>query len=279
VTVDLRAGDYGPTLQGNWFGRLLATTGAATIRRFAALLVFVSFAATAVAAALHRDSWRRPVRMEFFAALHRTAVQSIPTIIGTGLLLGLVLVTQVVYWLQTAGQVQLVGSIVVRVLVREIAPMTVGLIVFGRVGTRVLIDLGEARPRGWLRQLERQGIDPVALLVMPRMLAYALGSFCLCTLLLITTLVTGYLVATALGLVTAPIWQFSQNVLRAMDFGDFLVPPAKCLVIGAAVALVCCATALARADHRLELQQLVPRGFVRAALAILVINGLFDLAI
>jgi phospholipid/cholesterol/gamma-HCH transport system permease protein len=279
MTVDLRAAAPPPAMQRHWFGRVLAATGATTIRRLEALLAFVAFAATAVVAALHRDSWRRPVRTEFFATLHRVAVQSIPTIVGTGLLLGLVLVTQVVYWLQTAGQVQLVGAIVVRVLVREIAPMTIGLIIFGRVGTRVLIDLGEARPRGWLRQLERQGIDPVSLLVMPRMLAYAIGAFCLCTLLLATTLLAGYLVATALGVVSVPIWQFGQNVLLAMDFDDFLVPPAKCLVIGAVVALVCCATALARADHRFELQQLVPRGFVRAALAILVVNGVFDLAV
>ena len=112
-----------------------------------------------------------------------------PTSLGTGVLLGFGLVTQVVYWLETAGQSQLVGTIVVRLLVREIAPIVVGLIILGRVGTRVLIDLGEARPRGWLRQLERQGIDPVALLVMPRVVGFAIGAFCLGTLLLVSTLV------------------------------------------------------------------------------------------
>jgi phospholipid/cholesterol/gamma-HCH transport system permease protein len=279
VRADLRALSADGPRAPRWFGRLVATTGAATLRRLGSLLVFASFAATVVVAALRRTSWRRPVRVAFLEALHRVAVQSAPTVVGTGVLLGFVLVAQVVYWLETAGQAQLVGAIVVRVLVQEIAPVVVGLIVFGRVGTRVLIDLGEARPKGWLRQLERQGIDPVTLLVMPHMLAYSVGSFCLCTMLLITTLTVGYLVATALGLVTVPIWQFGQNVLLAMDLSDFIVPPAKCLVIGAAVALVCCATALARSEESYELQQLVPRGFVRAALAILLVNGIFDLAI
>jgi len=260
-----------------WIGRLLAATGAATLRRVDALLVFVAFSATAVAAALRRDSWRRPVRMAFRNTLHRVAVQSIPTILSAGILLGLGLVTQVVYWLETAGQRQLVGAIVVRVLVREIAPIVVGFIVLGRVGTAVLIDLGEARPRGWLRQLERQGVDPVALLVMPRVVAFAVGAFCLGTLLLVSTLVSGYLAGSALGLVTVPIWQFGQNVLQAMDLGDFVIPPVKCLSIGIAVALVCCATALARADESDELQRLVQRGFMQSALAILVVNGAFDL--
>lgn len=265
--------------RGSWFGRLLAATGAHVLRRVEAALVFAAFSATVMVAALRRESWRRPVRAVFFDSLHRVAVDSALTTIGTGIVLGFVLVAQVVYWLETAGQSQLVGEIVERSLVREIAPVVVGFIIFGRAGTRILIDLGEARPKGWLRQLERQGIDPVALLVMPRMTAHAIGAFCLSTILLISTLVTGYLVASALGLVTFPIWQFGQNVMRAMDIADFIVPPVKSVIIGALVALVCCATALTRATAGSEVQRLVARGFVRVALAILFVSGVFDLAV
>jgi phospholipid/cholesterol/gamma-HCH transport system permease protein len=247
------------------------------MRRVDAMLVFTSFSATVVAAALRRDSWRRPVRKALLDALHRVAVQSLVTTLGAGVLLGLGLVVQVVYWLGTAGQTQLVGAIVVRVLVRNIAPIVVGLIILGRVGTGVLIDLGEARPRGWLRQLERQGIDPVALLVVPRMVGFAIGAFCLGTVLLVSTLTSGYLAASALGLITVPVLQFGQNFLMAMDVSDFIIPPVKCLAIGMAVAIVCCATALARADESYELPHLVQHGFVRSALAILVVNGAFDL--
>jgi phospholipid/cholesterol/gamma-HCH transport system permease protein len=259
-------------------GNLLAMTGTAVLRRLEAVLVFAAFCATAAAAAARRDSWRRPVRATFVDALYRLTVQAAATTLVTGLLLGVVLVAQVVYWLQTAGQAQLVGTIVVRLLVREIAPVVVGLIIFGRAGTGILVTLGEARPAGWLRQVERQGVDPMTLLVMPRMVAYAIGAFCLCTLLIVSTLVAGYLIASGLGIVTVPIWRFGQNVLFAMDFEDFIIPPAKCMVIGAAIALICSATALTRAVQSYELQRLVQRGFARAALAILVVSGVFDLA-
>jgi phospholipid/cholesterol/gamma-HCH transport system permease protein len=256
---------------------LFAATGNASVRRIESVLAFASFCTTAVAATLRRETWRPPVRAAFDEALYRVAVQSAATTLVAGLLLAVVLVTQVVYWLETAGQAQLVGSIVVRLLVREIAPMTVGLIILGRVGTGVLITLGEARPAGWLRQLERQGIDPMVLLVAPRLTAFSIGAFCLGTMLLVSTLLAGYAVASALGLTTVSVWRFGQNVLFAMDLADFIVPPAKCLVIGAAIALVCCATALGRANHSDELQRLVQRGFVRGGLAILVVNGVFDL--
>jgi phospholipid/cholesterol/gamma-HCH transport system permease protein len=258
-------------------GGLFAATGYAALRRIDGLLSFASFCATALAATVRRETWQRPVRGAFSEALYRVAIQCAATTVVTGLLLAVVLVTQVVYWLETAGQTQLVGSIVVRLLVRELAPMAVGLIILGRVGTGVLITLGEARPAGWLRQLERQGIDPMVLLVTPRLTAFAIGAFCLGTMLLVSTLLAGYAVASALGLVTVPIWRFGQNVLFAMTLADFIVPPAKCLVIGAAIALVCCATALTRASDDYELQRLVQRGFVRGALAILLVNGVFDL--
>jgi phospholipid/cholesterol/gamma-HCH transport system permease protein len=66
-------------------------------------------------------------------------------------------------------------------------------------------------------------------------------------------------------------------VLRATKVGDFIFPPLKCITIGFLVALACCATGLARRDESDELKLLVPRGFVRSALAILVVNSLFDL--
>jgi phospholipid/cholesterol/gamma-HCH transport system permease protein len=109
------------------------------------------------------------------------------------------------------------------------------------------------------------------------MVGFAIGGFCLGTLLLVSTLISGYLMGSALGLITVPVWQFGQNVLLAMEVTDFVVPPVKCLTIGMAVALVCCATALARTDERDEMQHLVQRGFIRSALAVLVVSGTFDL--
>ena len=60
---------------------------------------------------------------------------------------------------------------------------------------------------------------------------------------------------------------------------QFVIPPAKCVVTGLMVALVCTATALSRADENQELQRLVQQGFIRSALAILLVSAVFDLAV
>jgi len=263
--------------QRAWPRRALALLGAATIGNTSRMLLFVSFAATVAVVALRREAWRGPVWIEFKRVLHEVAVRSLPTTVVTGMLVGIALVTQAVYWLAQTGATGLVGPIIVILLVRELAPILVGLIVFGRSGTATLIELGEAQSKGWLRLLEIQGLDPLALLVLPRAVAFAVGAFCLATVLLCSTLLTSYLLAYALELVAYSIWDFADAVLRSMKATDFILPPLKCIVIGYLVAMTCCATGLGRHDDSDELQRLVPRGFVRSALAILLANTFFDL--
>lgn len=262
-----------------WLRRTLAAVGGAVLRGTANLLLFTSLAATVLLVAVRRGTWRGPVRVEFKRVLYGVAVSSLPTTIATGVLIGIALVTQAVYWLAATGQAGLVGPVIVILLIREIVPILVGLIVFGRSGTATLIELGEAQTGGWLRQFEIQGLDPLVLLVLPRALGFAIGAFCMATILLLSTLLTGYLAAHGLGLVAYSIWDFADLVLRAMTARDFVVPPLKCILVGFMVALTCCATGLGRRDESDELQRLVPRGFVRSALAILLINGLFDLVV
>jgi phospholipid/cholesterol/gamma-HCH transport system permease protein len=261
----------------NRFRRLLGGLGAFLRQGTSNLLLFVSLGATVLVVAARRSTWRAPVWAEFMRTLNAVAVSSLSTSMATGVLVGLALVSQAVYWLAATGQTGLVGQVIVILLIRELVPILVGLLIFGRNGTATLIELGEAHTGGWLRQFEIQGLDPMVLLVVPRALAFALGAFCMATVLLLTTLLTGYLIAHGLGLVAYSIWDFSDMVQRAMTVRDFIVPPLKCVVIGYMVALVCCATGLGRRDQSDELQRLVPRGFVRSALAILVINGVFDL--
>jgi phospholipid/cholesterol/gamma-HCH transport system permease protein len=260
-----------------WPRRALAALGAAVIVGTHRLLLFLSFTATVLLVATRRNAWQGPIWIEFKRVLHEVAVSSLPTTVATGMLVGFALVTQAVYWLEQTGTTGLVGPIIVVILIREFVPILVGLILFGRSGTATLIELGEAQTRGWLRLFELQGLDPLVMLVLPRAFGFALGAFCQATVLLLSTLTTGYLVAWGLGLVSYSIWDFSDLVLRATKVGDFIFPPLKCITIGFLVALVCCATGLGRRDESDELKRLVPRGFVRSALAILVVNSVFDL--
>ena len=106
-------------------------------------------------------------------------LQGLPSIIASGLLIGLAMVHQVLYWLQFAGQEGFIGEFLVLALVREIAPVLVGMIVIGRSGSMMMVELGAMRVGGQVHLLDAQRIDPFLYLVLPRVLATALGVFCL----------------------------------------------------------------------------------------------------
>jgi phospholipid/cholesterol/gamma-HCH transport system permease protein len=277
--MSMPASERADRREPSWARRQLAIVGSNTIVATHRLLLYLSLAATVLVVALRRGTWQGPVRVEFRRVLSEVAVRSLATTGATGLLVGFALVSQAVYWLAQTGTTGLVGPVIVVLLIREFVPILVGLILFGRSGTATLIELGEAQTRGWLRLFEIQGLDPLVMLIVPRALGFAVGAFCVATVLLVSTLLTGYVMANALGLVSYTIWDFVDLVLRAMTLHDFIFPPLKCITIGFAVALACCATGLGRRDEADELQRLVPRGFVRSALAIFVVNGIFDLAV
>ena len=161
-------------------------------------------------------TWRRTVRAELVRNCVQVALYGLPSIIITGLLVGLAMVNQVLYWLRLAGQEGLIGEFLVLVLVREIAPVLVGMIVIGRSGSMMMVELGAMRVSGQVHLLDAQGIDPFLYLVIPRVLATAIGMFCLSMVFLAVALTTGLVAANALGLTSLTLLDFFEEVLTAM---------------------------------------------------------------
>ncbi len=222
-------------------------------------------------------SWRRTVRHEFKLAMRQATGGGLATAMVTASLAGVAMVYEALYWLGVAGQAQLTGSILVTVLVRELTPLLVGLILLGRSGMLTVTELGLLQAGGQIRAMQAQGIDPFLLLVLPRTLAFALSGFTLGVIFAATALVFGFIVSGAIGSVQDSLWTFLDRVLQAMTVRDYMVMPMKLLVIGLLVGLSSCLTGLgARNDD--DLASLIPRGFVRGILVIMVTSILFTMA-
>jgi phospholipid/cholesterol/gamma-HCH transport system permease protein len=224
-------------------------------------------------------TWRRPVRAELLRNCVQVALYGLPSISITGLLVGLAMVNQVLYWLRLAGQEGLIGEFLVLGLVREIAPVLVGMLVIGRSGSMMMVELGTMRAGGQVHLLDAQGIDPFLYLVIPRVLATALGVFCLSIVFLVVALATGLVAANTLGLTNLMLLDFIEEVLTAMGPREYALVPLKTLAIGFAIGLISCTTGLAVGRAMPEVAALLPRGFVKAVLATLLISGGFTLVL
>ncbi|MBV1834259.1 MlaE family ABC transporter permease [Novacetimonas pomaceti] len=222
------------------------------------------------------NSWRRPVVHEFRVCLRQVLSGGLISTVVTATLAGLMVVSQAAYWLGFAGMAQMTGSILVSVLVREITPILVGIILLGRSGMLSLTEIGLMVLNGEVRALQARGLDPFLTLVMPRTFAFTLGGFALGMIFALVSLLMGFVVAHANGAITSSVWTFFFNVLGAMTTWDYLIIPLKFLLVGFFVGLGACISGLTVSSND-TIATLMPRGFARGIMLIMVVNILFML--
>ena len=222
-------------------------------------------------------TWRRTVQAEFWRHGAQVILQGLPPIVVTGLLVGIGMVFQVLYWLQLVGQESVIGEFLVLVLVREIAPVLVALIVIGRSGAVMINELGVMRVGGQAHLLNAQGLDLLHFLVVPRVVAAALGVFCLCIVFLVVALAAGLVAANTLGLANTTLFDFLEEVLTAMGPGEYALVPLKTLAMGFAIGVISCDTGLEVEGDVMQVAALLPRGFVTSVLATLLISGVLTI--
>lgn len=256
--------------------RLLGAIGRPLVDAVGGVLAAAGMAIAVIGEAATPLAWRAPVKAEFMRAMVQAGVNGIRAAMISGALFGVAMVMQAAYWLRAAGQVDLVGKVLVLLLVREIAPVVMGLILVGRSATAMMIDFSRMRSGGQLRMLAAHGIEPFRVLVMPRVVALALSQFALTIVFVLTALILGHLVGYGLGVTQRSLPGFLDAVLQAMAPGDFAILPLKSLAIGFAVGIVSTLAVFDAGSRERQMQELIARGFVNAVLAVFLVSGLLS---
>ena len=101
-------------------------------------------------------------------------VKSIPIVILTGLFAGMVLAVQASY--QVVGTIipgyeYTMGAVIGKSILLELAPMITALIMTGKIGATIAAEIGTMRVSEQIDALESLSYDPIAYLILPRILA------------------------------------------------------------------------------------------------------------
>lgn len=258
--------------------RALAAIGRPVRGRTAFALQIAALAWGVVREGAAPATWRRTVRRTFTDTLTRVVGGSLGTVAVAAAVCGLGLVSEALYWLRTAGQQEQIGWVLVVVLVREIAPIFIGIILLGRGGMATVSELGTLTVEGEVAILRAEGLDVFQTLVLPRAAAFAVGAFTLGVLFVLVTLASGFVSGSLAGLVDRSFLGFLDAVVRAMGTRDLATFPVKLLLTGLVVALACCVTGLAAREDD-GLSTLMPRGFTRGITSVLATTVLLDVAL
>jgi len=98
-------------------------------------------------------------------------VASVPIALFIAVFTGIVLALQASYTLTGAVPIYLVGTMVGKSMILELGPVLTGLSLAGRVGASTAAEVGTMRVTEQIDALETLAYDPLAYLVVPRVLA------------------------------------------------------------------------------------------------------------
>jgi len=113
------------------------------------------------------DIWGRLL----LGQMARIGVDSVPIALFIATFTGVVMALQASYTFTGAIPLYFVGTLVGKTMVLELGPVLTGLALSGRVGANIAAELGTMRVTEQIDALETLAYDPVAYLVVPRVLA------------------------------------------------------------------------------------------------------------
>jgi len=101
----------------------------------------------------------------------RVGVDSVPIAVFIATFTGIVMALQASYTFTGAIPLYFVGTLVGKTMILELGPVLTGLALAGRVGANIAAELGTMRVTEQVDALETLAYDPVAFLIVPRVLA------------------------------------------------------------------------------------------------------------
>lgn len=215
--------------------------------------------------------WTRAVRAVLWRQIYFTGVLALGLASAVALLVGFAVVLQARIWLTEVGQSALLGPILVKVIVRELAPLLVGMLVIMRSGSAIATELGSMTVRQEVGLLQTLGIDPLRYLVLPRIAGMVIAFVCLNVLFTVIAFATGYFASLLTSIQAADPLDFTDDVLVSLRAVDVLSPVAKSVLAPLAIGAICCQVGLACGGASTEVPKAATRALASSMIALFVV--------
>ncbi len=212
----------------------------------------------------------RRLRKESVAQMYTAGIKSLPVISFVAIFTGMILALQLGLELQRYSQEIYIGSAVMVSLLREMGPFMTGLILAACVGSSMAAQIGTMSVNDEIAALEIMSIDPVRLLMAPRLSAMIV----ITPLMSFYTCMMGVLGGGIVGMTQLNInWnQYIQNALEFADVRDFYVGLFKAMLFGVIIATTACYEGFSTRGGAVGVGQATRRSVISSFLLILVVG-------
>jgi phospholipid/cholesterol/gamma-HCH transport system permease protein len=223
---------------------------------------------TALSLARSAGRLRPVVRDVLWRQVYFTSVKAAPYTLLLALLVALAVAAQSPLTAGAGGEV--LGTVLVATLVRELAPLLTAWIVIARSGTAIAAELATMRIEGEIDALVGMGIDPFEYLVVPRIVGAAVAVASLTVLFLFFSVGVSALLSPFLGGPGPHV--LLDHVTAALRPADAVALLAKTIVPGTGIAAVACHEGFKASRATTQIPPAVTAATVRAFTLVFVWN-------
>lgn len=169
--------------------------------------------------------------------IYFTGVQSLELICSIALLVGGLVVIQGTAQLTRVGSREGLATLLTAVIIREVGPLLTAVIVALRSGSAIAIEMGYMTVLREIESIEMQGIHPLHLLAVPRLVGVTVAVMCLLVFFNVVSIGGGFFAAWVL--LDIPPWSLLNDLIRTLGGTDVMVGLVKALFFGVIISVVC----------------------------------------
>lgn len=237
------------------------------------LLGAIAFGGEALVKLLATLLHPRQLRLgEMLRHLDETGLRAFPLTALLGFLIGVILAYQSAIPLRRFGAEVFVPNLVGISLLRELGPLLAGVVLAGRTGSAFAAELGTMTVNEEVDAMRIMGIDPMQMLVLPRLLAAVLVMPVLALLMMLAGLAGMTAIMASLGFPWAAV---SNQLQQWLALGDLLGGLFKAAVFGVAIAAIGCRAGLAAGRGPRAVGDAATTAVVGGIVSIVVLDGIF----
>jgi phospholipid/cholesterol/gamma-HCH transport system permease protein len=205
--------------------------------------------------------------------LYRVGFQAIPIVVLITFLIGAIIAQQGFFHFRKFGADSYVVDMVGILVLRELGVLIVAIMVAGRSGSAYTAELGSMKMREEIDALSTMGLDPVEVLILPRVLALVCALPILSFIGAMAALYGGGLVAQFYGGMGPPI--YIARLHEAVSVTHFEVGIWKAPFMALVIGIVACSEGLRVKGSAESLGKQTTTSVVKSIFLVIVLDGLF----